>query len=136
MAAAGRVPSGMRTLVAALVLVAAGVARADMTMPAVRAAPRWTLACAARLEAARDEAARILPIFNLAHVYGADLYLDENILGSDVPVLFEAGVLPSREPALVAYRLDRWATHAQIERVTREVFRPAVDDCLRIARAE
>ena len=120
-----------------LLLVAlAGVAHADMTMPTVRAAPRWTLACEARFEEARDQAAAILPIFNLAHVYGPGLYLDENILGSDVPVLFEAGVLPSREPALVAYRLDRWATHAQIERVTREVFRPAVDDCLRIARAE
>ena len=113
-----------------------GVAHADMTMPAVRAAPRWTLACEARFQQARDDAAAILPIFNLAHVYGPGLYLDENILGSDVPVLLEAGVLPSKEPALVAYRFDRWATRAQIERVKREVLAPAVDDCLRIARAE
>ncbi|HEX8950632.1 MAG TPA: hypothetical protein VF945_02250, partial [Polyangia bacterium] len=106
------------TLLAAL--LAAGVARADMAMPIVRAAPRWTLACEARFQQARDEAAAILPIFNLAHVYGPGLYLDENILGSDVPVLLEAGVLPSKEPALVAYRFERWATRAQLERVTRE----------------
>jgi hypothetical protein len=118
------------------VATVAGVARADMTMPAVRAAPKWTLACEARFQQARDDAAAILPIFNLAHVYGPGLYLDENILGSDVPVLVEAGVLPSKEPALVAYRFDRWATRAQIERVEREVLAPAVDDCLRIARAE
>ena len=124
----------MRVLV--LLVALAGVAHADMTMPTVRAAPRWTLACEARFQQARDQAAAILPIFNLAHVYGPGLYLDENILGSDVPVLVEAGVLPSKEPALVAYRFDRWATRAQIERVTREALRPAVDDCLRLARAE
>jgi len=124
----------MRWLVALALL--GGIAHADMTMPVVRAAPRWTLACEARFEQARDDAAKLLPIFNLAHVYGPGLYLDENILGSDVPVLFEAGVLPSKEPAMVAYRLERWATRAQIARVTRDVFQPAVDDCLRLARAE
>lgn len=124
----------MRVLV--LLLALSGVARADMTMPTVAAAPRWTLACEVRFEQARDQAAAILPIFNLAHVYGPGLYLDENILASDVPVLVEAGVLPSKEPALVAYRFDRWATRAQLERVTREALRPAVDDCLRLARAE
>lgn len=117
-------------------LALAGVARADMAMPAVRAAPKWTLACEQRFEQARDEAAAIVPIFNLAHVYGPGLYLDENILGSDVPVLFEAGVLPSKDPALVAYRFERWATRAQLARVTRQVMQPAVDDCLRLARAE
>jgi hypothetical protein len=127
---------GMRALLVATVVFAAAGARADMTMPVVRAAPRWTLACEARFEQARDDAAKLLPIFNLAHVYGPGLYLDENILGSDVPVLFEAGVLPSKEPAMVAYRLERWATRAQIARVTRDVMQPAVDDCLRLARAE
>jgi len=52
-----------------------------------------------------------------------------------VPVLFEAGVLPTREPALVAYRLERWATRAQIARVMNDVFEPAVADCVREARA-
>jgi hypothetical protein len=124
----------MRWLLALALL--GGVAHADMTMPVVRAAPRWTLACETRFDEARDEAATILPIFRLAHVYGPGLYLDENILGSDAPVLVEAGVLPTKEPALVAYRFERWATRAQIARVTREVLQPAVDDCLRIARAE
>lgn len=124
----------MRVLV--LLVALSGVAQADMTMPTVRAAPKWTLACEARFEQARDEAAAILPIFSLAHVYGPGLYLDENILGAEAPVLVEAGVLPSKEPALVAYRFDRWATRAQIARVTREALRPAVDDCLRLARAE
>src|SRR3954465_14706209 len=100
-------------VVVAGVIAAGAPGRADMTMPVVRAAPRWTLACEARFERARDDAAALVPIFNLAHVYGPGLYLDENILGSDVPVLFEAGVLPSKEPAMVAYRLDRWATRAQ-----------------------
>ncbi len=128
----------MRPILVALALVvgSAGAANADMTMPVVRAAPRWALACEARFQQARDDAARILPIFNLAHVYGPGLYLDENILGSDVPVLVEAGVLPSKEPALVAYRFERWATRAQIARVTRDVLRPAVDDCMRLARSE
>ena len=125
-----------RWWIAALVVAAAGVARADASLPGARAEPKWVPACEARLQAARDDAAKILPIFNLAHVYGADLYLDENILGSDVPVLFEAGVLPTREPALVAYRLERWATRAQIARITRDVFQPAVADCMRRARAE
>jgi hypothetical protein len=125
----------MRHAVLLLALLG-GVAHADMTMPAVRAAPKWTLACEARFQQARDQAAAILPIFNLAHVYGPGLYLDENILGSDVPVLVEAGVLPSKDPALVTYRFDRWATRAQIDRVTREVLAPAVHDCLRLARAE
>lgn len=124
----------MRWLIALALL--GGVAHADMTMPATPTAPRWTLACEARFDQARDDAVKILPIFRLAHVYGPGLYLDENILGSDVPVLVEAGVLPTKEPALVAYHFERWATRAQIARVTREVLRPAVDDCLRIARAE
>jgi hypothetical protein len=119
-----------------VLLVLAGSAHADMTMPAVRAEPRWVASCEARLQAARDQAAAILPIFNLAHVYGADLYLDENILGSTTPVLFEAGVLPTREPALVAYNLDRWATRAQIGRVLNDVFKPAVDDCVRLSASE
>jgi hypothetical protein len=126
----------MRALLAAALLLATAPAHADMTLPSVRAAPRWTLACEARFQQARDDAAAIAPIFRLAHVYGPGLYLDENILGSDVPVLVEAGVLPSKEPALVAYRFERWATRAQIARVTRDVLQPAVDDCLRIARAE
>lgn len=124
----------MRLVLVALVLSTA-VAHADMTLPATRSAPRWTLACEARLQAARDDAAKILPIFKLAHVFGPDLYLDENILGSDVPVLFEAGVLPSKDAALVSYRLDRWATRGQQSRV-RDIFQPAVDDCVRMARAE
>ncbi len=124
-------------LVAALAVVgASATARADMSLPVVRAEPRWVGACQTRLERARDDAATILPIFKTAHVYGADLYLDENILGSATPVLFEAGVLPTREPALVAYRLDRWATRAQLARLVDDVFKPAVDDCLRLARAE
>jgi hypothetical protein len=127
---------GMRPFLVAAVLLAASAAHADMTMPAVRSAPRWALACEVRFQQARDDAAAILPIFRLAHVYGPGLYLDENILGSDVPVLVEAGVLPSKEPALVAYRFERWATRAQIARVTRDVLQPAVEDCLRIARAE
>ncbi|HEY2746066.1 MAG TPA: hypothetical protein VGL86_15630 [Polyangia bacterium] len=127
----------MRSLwLAIVVTLAAGVARADASLPGARAEPRWVLACEARLQAARGDAAAILPIFNLAHVYGADLYLDENILGSDVPVLFEAGVLPTREPALVAYKLERWATRAQIARITRDIFQPAIADCLRLAQAE
>jgi hypothetical protein len=124
----------MRSLL--LVCLVAGAAHADASLPGMRADPRWVLACEARLQTARGEAARILPIFNLAHVYGADLYLDENILGSDVPVLFEAGVLPTREPALVTYRLDRWATRAQIARIMNDVFKPAIADCVREARAE
>jgi hypothetical protein len=124
----------MRSLV--VVCLLAATAHADASLPSIRSEPRWVVACEARLQAAKDDAAAILPIFNLAHVYGPGLYLDENILGSDVPVLVEAGVLPSKEPALVAYRFDRWATRAQIERVKREVLAPAVDDCLRIARAE
>ncbi|HXU71596.1 MAG TPA: hypothetical protein VN947_19820 [Polyangia bacterium] len=123
----------MRALVFLVLLC--GVAHADASLPGMRAEPRWVVACEARLQAARDDAARILPIFRAAHVYGADLYLDENILGSDVPVLFEAGVLPTREPALVAYRLERWATRAQIARVMNDVFEPAVADCVREARA-
>jgi hypothetical protein len=122
-------------LLVALTLTAAP-AHADASLPGTRSEPRWVVACEARLQAARDDAAAILPIFRLAHVYGADLYLDENILGANVPVLFEAGVLPTREPALVAYELDRWATRAQIARVTRDVFQPAIADCLRQARAE
>ena len=117
-------------------IVVGGVARADMTMPATRAEPKWVATCEARLQHARDDAAAILPIFNLAHVYGADLYLDENILGSVTPVLFEAGVLPTREPALVAYNLDRWATRAQIARVLNDVFKPAIDECVRAAASE
>ncbi len=126
----------MRPWLLLVVVAAGGVARADASLPGTRSEPRWVVACEARLQAARDDAAAILPIFRLAHVYGADLYLDENILGSKVPVLFEAGVLPTREPALVAYELDRWATRAQIARVKRDVFEPAVADCLRQARAE
>jgi hypothetical protein len=118
-----------------VVCLVAGAAHADASLPGMRAEPRWVAACEARLQAARTDAARILPIFNLAHVYGADLYLDENILRSDVPLLFEAGVLPSREPALVAYHLDRWATRAQIGRVMDDVFKPAIADCMREARA-
>jgi hypothetical protein len=127
---------GMRPFLVAVVLLTAAAARADMTMPEAPTAPRWALACEVRFVRARDDAAAILPIFRLAHVYGPGLYLDENILGSEVPVLVEAGVLPSKEPALVAYRFERWATHAQIARVTRDVLQPAVDDCLRLARAE
>jgi hypothetical protein len=126
----------MRPLLPLLVLALAGIARADASLPSVRSEPTWVPACEARLQTARDDAAKILPIFNLAHVYGADLYLDENILGSDVPVLFEVGVLPTREPALVAYRLERWATRAQIARVTRDVFQPALADCMRQARSD
>lgn len=124
----------MRSLV--IVGLLAATAHADASLPAIRSEPRWVVACEARLQAAKDDAAAILPIFNLAHVYGADLYLDENILGSSVPVLFEAGVLPSREPALVTYRLDRWATRAQIGRVMDDVFKPAIADCMREARAD
>jgi hypothetical protein len=126
----------MRPAIVALVVVAAAGAHADTSLPGARSDPRWVVACEARLQAARTDAAAILPIFNLAHVYGADLYLDENILGSDVPVLFEAGVLPTREPALVAYKLDRWATRAQIGRVMDDVFKPAIADCMREARAD
>lgn len=125
----------MRPLILALVVAAAGVAHADASLPGMRAEPRWVVACEARLQSARDDAAKIVPIFRAAHVWGADLYLDENILGSDVPVLFEAGVLPTREPALVAYRLERWATRAQIRRVMNDVFEPAIADCVRQARA-
>ena len=126
----------MRAVVLLCAFAAAGgVAHADASLPGMRAEPRWVLACEARLQTARDDAAKILPIFRAAHVWGADLYLDENILGSDAPVLFEAGVLPTREPALVAYRLERWATHAQIARVMNDVFEPAIADCVREARA-
>lgn len=125
----------MRPLILALVAAAAGVAHADASLPGMRSEPRWVVACEARLQSARDDAAKIVPIFRAAHVWGADLYLDENILGSDVPVLFEAGVLPTREPALVAYRLERWATRAQIRRVMNDVFEPAIADCVRQARA-
>src|SRR5258708_3353092 len=121
-------------LAVALVLVGA-VAHADVTMPVTRAEPRWIGQCEARLELARHLAAEEMPLFKVAHVYGADLYLDENILGSATPVLFEAGVLPTREPALVAYKLDRWFTRGQMARV-REIFEPAVDDCVKMAKAE
>ena len=124
----------MRVMLAVLVL--AGLAHADMAMPVTSAEPRWVATCEARLERARDDAAAILPIFNLAHVYGADLYLDENILGSATPVLFEAGVLPTREPALVAYNLDRWATRAQIARILNDVFKPTIDQCVRDSASE
>ena len=42
----------------------------------------------------------------------------------------------ARIPALVAYNLDRWATRAQIHRVLNDVFKPAVDDCLRLSASE
>jgi hypothetical protein len=118
----------------ALVLLSA-VAHADVSMPITRAAPRWVGQCEARLEAARQLAADELPLFKLAHVYGADLYLDETILGSATPVLFEAGVLPTREPALVTYKLDRWFTRGQMAHV-RDIFQPAVDDCVALSKIE
>lgn len=119
---------------ALLLLLVGGVAHADVAMPLERATPRWVAQCEVRLQAARDVAAGEMPLFNLAHVWGADLYLDENILGSATPVLFEAGVLPTREPALVTYRLDRWFTRGQQARI-HAIFAPAVDDCVRLARA-
>jgi hypothetical protein len=121
-------------LAAALVLVGA-VAHADVSMPVTSAEPRWVGQCEARLEAARQLAADEMPLFKVAHVYGADLYLDENILGSATPVLFEAGVLPTREPALVAYKLERWFSRGQMARVY-QIFEPAVDDCVRMAKAD
>ena len=47
-----------------------------------------------------------------------------------------AEVYATREPALVAYNLDRWATRAQIARVLNDVFKPAIDECVRAAASE
>ncbi len=89
-------------------VVASGVADADVSLPATQAEPKWVARCSARLEAARTEAAVELPIFALAHVAGADLYLDESILGSATPAIFEAYVVPRRtqwsDPALTVQR--------------------------------
>jgi hypothetical protein len=143
-----------------VLLLLAGVAHADVSLPATRAEPKWIAECAAHLEAAQKAAAAELPIFALAHVSGADLYLDESILGSVTPVLFEAYVVErntqwsdpnvtvrrwtasstvplgvyrqsaKREASLVAYQLDRWLTRAQQGRAI-DLFERALDDCLR-----
>ena len=133
----------MRAMVLVGLLVAgARVAHADMTLPTVRAEPKWIVRCSARLETARAAAAAEVPLFAAAHVVGADVYLDENILGSETPAIFEAVVLerhraerPMLEGHIVTYRMERWLTGAQLAHVTEGIFRPALDECVSFARA-
>lgn len=132
------------TIIGAVVALAmpGGAAHADMSLPASRAEPRWIARCSAALEAARAGAAVDVPLFAGAHVVGADVYLDENILGGSTPALYEAVVLerhraerPTLEGAVVSYKMERWLTRAQLAHVTNAYFQPALDACVRFARS-
>jgi hypothetical protein len=146
--------------------VAASVAHADMSVPTTRTEPKWVTQCSARLEQARAAAAVEVPAFAAAHVVGADVYVDESTFSLGTPVLFEAYVVPRRtqwsdpdvtvrrwtavgaeplsiyrqsrelEGAIVAYHMSRLVTRAQLDHLVDGIFKPAVDDCLRLSAAE
>jgi hypothetical protein len=156
----------MRGFIVLALAAVATPASADMSMPETSVTPAWVAKCSARLEQARAVAAKRVPVFALARVEGAELWLDETILGGSEPAYFDALVVSRRslwsdpdvtlgrwqevagpglsqfrqttelEGSVVAYQLDRWAPPALVRRVVDAIFKPAVDDCLAFASAE